>query len=62
LLITCSYTLALGSLRLHLWLVATTAAAIVLVFILMVALDQPFRGEVRISNEAFLSVLAYRLP
>jgi len=27
-----------------------------------VALDQPFRGEVRITNEAFLSVLASRLP
>ena len=62
LLITCSYTLALSSLRLHLWLVATTATAIVLVFILMLALDQPFRGEVRISNEAFLSVLASRSP
>jgi hypothetical protein len=47
------YLLAVSSLRLHLLLVAIVSASIVLVIVMVLALDRPFRGELCVSKEPF---------
>lgn len=51
--IFASYQLAAASVRLHLLLVAIVSSSIVLVIVLVLALDKPFRGELCISKEPF---------
>ena len=55
--IFASYLLAVSSVRLHLLLVAIASSCIALVIVLVLALDQPFRGELCISNQPFVIAL-----
>ena len=48
-----SYQLGVANVRLHLLLVSIASASIVLVIIMVLALDKPFRGELCISKEPF---------
>jgi len=62
LMILASYQLAVAGVRLHMLLVAIASSAIVLVIIMVLALDKPFRGELCISKEPFeLTISAMQL-
>jgi Protein of unknown function (DUF4239) len=58
--VAVGYTYLFGahSFRIHLTITGLISATIALVFVLIIALDYPFRGEVSVSDEAFLSVKA----
>jgi hypothetical protein len=54
------YTYLFGTydFRIHVAITALVSATIALVFVLIIALDYPFRGEVSVGDEAFVSVVA----
>jgi Protein of unknown function (DUF4239) len=56
--VAVGYTYLFGahSFKIHLAITGLIAATISLVFVLIIALDYPFRGEVSVSDEAFISV------
>ena len=56
--IAVGYTYLFGahSFRIHLAITGLIAATIALVFVLIIALDYPFRGEVAVGDDAFVSV------
>ncbi len=56
--IAVGYTYLFGahSFKIHMAITGLIAATISLVFVLIIALDYPFRGEVSVSDEAFVSV------
>jgi Protein of unknown function (DUF4239) len=56
--VAVSYTYLFGahSFRIHLAITGLISGSIALVFVLLIALDYPFRGEVSVSDEAFVSV------
>ncbi len=58
--IAVGYTYLFGahSLKIHLAIVGLIAATISLVFVLIIELDYPFRGEVSVGDEAFVGVRA----
>jgi hypothetical protein len=58
--VAVGYTYLFGthSFRIHLAITGLIAATISLVFVLIIALDYPFRGEVSVGDEAFLGVKA----
>jgi hypothetical protein len=51
-----TYLFGAHSFRIHLAITGLIAATIALVFVLIITLDYPFRGEVSVSPEAFLGV------
>ena len=51
--IFASYQLAVASVRLHLLLVSIVSTSIVLVIVIVIEHDKPFRGELGISKEPF---------
>jgi hypothetical protein len=51
-----TYLFGARSLRIHVAVTGLVAALIALVFVLIIELDYPFRGELRVSDEAFVSV------
>jgi hypothetical protein len=53
-----TYVLGIDSLRLHYAMTASAAIAMALVFVLILALDRPFRGELSVSTEAYENVRA----
>jgi hypothetical protein len=53
-----TYLFGARSLRIHMAVTGLIAASIALVFVLLIELDYPFRGELRVSDEAFVSVKA----
>jgi hypothetical protein len=53
-----TYLFGAHSFGIHMSITALVAATISLVFVLIIALDYPFRGDVSVSDEAFLSVKA----
>jgi len=52
------YLFGLRSFGLHLAVVALVSGTIALVFVLIIALDYPFRGDVSVGDDAFVSVKA----
>jgi len=58
--VAVGYTYLFGahSFRIHLAITGLVSATIALVFVLIIALDYPFRGEVSVSDDAFVSVKA----
>jgi hypothetical protein len=56
--LTVSYTYLFGfhSLRMHLAMTASVATSLLLVIVLIIALDWPFRGRVSVSPDAFINV------
>ncbi len=56
--IAVGYTYLFGahSFKIHLAITGLIAATISLVFVLIIALDYPFRGEVAVGDDAFVSV------
>lgn len=58
--VAVGYTYLFGahSFKIHLAITGLVAATISLVFVLIIALDYPFRGEVSVSDDAFVSVRA----
>jgi hypothetical protein len=56
--VAVAYTYMFGahSFRIHMAIVGLISATISLVFTLIIALDYPFRGDVSVSDEAFVSV------
>ena len=56
--IAVGYTYLFGahSFKIHLAITGLIAATISLVFVLIITLDYPFRGDVSVSDEAFVSV------
>lgn len=58
--IACVYTYLFGahSFGIHLSITGLISATIALVFVLIIALDYPFRGEVSVGDDAFLSIKA----
>jgi hypothetical protein len=56
--IVFTYLFGANSFKIHLAVVALSAATIALVFVLIIALDYPFRGEVSVGDDAFVSVRA----
>jgi hypothetical protein len=58
--VAVGYTYLFGarSFRIHMAITGLIAAMIALVFVLIIALDYPFRGEVSVGDEAFVSVKA----
>jgi hypothetical protein len=58
--VAVGYTYLFGahSFRIHLAITGLVSATIALVFVLIIALDYPFRGEVSVGDEAFVSVRA----
>ena len=56
--VAVGYTYLFGarSFRIHLAITGLISATIALVFVLIIALDYPFRGEVSVGDEAFVSV------
>jgi len=58
--VAVGYTYLFGahSFPMHMTITGLIAATISLVFVLIIALDYPFRGDVSVSDEAFLSVRA----
>jgi hypothetical protein len=58
--VAVGYTYLFGAhnFRIHLAITGLISATISLVFVLIIALDYPFRGEVSVGDEAFLSVRA----
>jgi hypothetical protein len=59
-MISVFYTYLFGahSFWIHLWITGLIASTIALVFVLIIALDFPFRGDVSVSDDAFLGVRA----
>jgi protein-S-isoprenylcysteine O-methyltransferase Ste14 len=53
-----TYLFGAHSFRIHLAITGLISTTIALVFVLIIALDYPFRGEVSVSDEAFVSVKA----
>lgn len=53
-----TYLFGAHSFGIHLTITGLIAATISLVFVLIIALDYPFRGEVSVGDEAFVSVRA----
>jgi hypothetical protein len=58
--VAVGYTYLFGahSFRIHMAITGLIAATIALVFVLIIALDYPFRGEVSVGDDAFVSVRA----
>ena len=58
--VAVGYTYLFGahSFKIHLAIVGLIAATISLVFVLIIALDYPFRGEVSVGDDAFVGVRA----
>ena len=58
--VAVGYTYLFGahSFRIHLAITGLISAMIALVFVLIIALDYPFRGEVSVGDDAFVSVRA----
>jgi hypothetical protein len=58
--VAVGYTYLFGahSFRIHLAITGLISATISLVFVLIIALDYPFRGEVSVGDDAFVSVKA----
>ncbi|MGA3023216.1 MAG: DUF4239 domain-containing protein [Bryobacteraceae bacterium] len=58
--VAVAYTYLFGahSFRIHMAITGLIAATIALVFVLIIALDYPFRGEVSVGDDAFVSVRA----
>jgi hypothetical protein len=58
--LTIGYTFVLGidSVRLHYAMTASAAIAMGLVFVLIISLDRPFRGELSVSTDAYENVRA----
>jgi hypothetical protein len=58
--VAVGYTYLFGahSFKIHLAIVGLIAATISLVFVLIIELDYPFRGEVSVSDEAFVAALS----
>lgn len=58
--VAVGYTYLFGAhnFRIHMAITGLISATIALVFVLIIALDYPFRGEVSVSDEAFVSVKA----
>lgn len=58
--VAVGYTYLFGaySFRIHLAITGLVSATIALVFVLIIALDYPFRGEVSVSDDAFVGVKA----
>jgi hypothetical protein len=57
-MVAVGYTYLFGahSFRIHMAITGLISATIALVFVLIITLDYPFRGEVSVSDEAFLTV------
>jgi riboflavin transporter FmnP len=53
-----TYLFGAKSFRIHVAVTGLVAASIALVFVLIIELDYPFRGELHVSDEAFVSVRA----
>jgi hypothetical protein len=53
-----TYLFGAHSFRIHLAITGLIAATIALIFVLIIALDYPFRGEVAVSDDAFVTVRA----
>jgi hypothetical protein len=53
-----TYLFGAHSFGIHLTITGLIAATIALVFVLIITLDYPFRGEVSVSPEAFIGVQA----
>jgi len=53
-----TYLFGAHSFRIHLAITGLISATIALVFVLIIALDYPFRGEVSVGDEAFVGVKA----
>jgi protein-S-isoprenylcysteine O-methyltransferase Ste14 len=51
-----TYLFGAHSFGIHLTITGLIASSIALVFVLLIALDYPFRGDVSVSDEAFVSV------
>jgi hypothetical protein len=51
-----TYLFGAHSFRIHMTITGLISATIALVFVLIIALDYPFRGEVSVGDDAFLSV------
>jgi hypothetical protein len=58
--VAVGYTYLFGahSFRIHMAITGLISATIALVFVLIIALDYPFRGEVSVGDDAFVSVKA----
>ena len=58
--VAVGYTYLFGahSFRIHLAITGLISATIALVFVLIIALDYPFRGDVSVGDDAFVSVQA----
>jgi hypothetical protein len=58
--VAVGYTFLFGAhnFRIHMAITGLIAATISLVFVLIIALDYPFRGEVSVGDDAFVSVQA----
>ena len=58
--VAVGYTYLFGahSFRIHMAITGLIAATISLVFVLIIALDYPFRGEVSVGDDAFISIKA----
>jgi hypothetical protein len=56
--VAVGYTYLFGahSFRIHMAITGLISATIALVFVLIIALDYPFRGEVSVSDDAFVNV------
>jgi Protein of unknown function (DUF4239) len=51
-----TYLFGAHSFGIHLAITGLISSSIALVFVLLIALDYPFRGDVSVSDEAFVSV------
>ena len=51
-----TYLFGTHSFRIHLAITGLIAATISLVFVLIIALDYPFRGDLSVDDDAYLSV------
>jgi hypothetical protein len=51
-----TYLFGAHSFRIHLAITGLISSTIALVFVLLIALDYPFRGDVSVSDEAFVNV------
>jgi hypothetical protein len=58
LIVVYVYLFGPHSFRIHMAVTALTVLSIALIFTLIIALDYPFRGELSVDDEAFLSVQA----
>lgn len=62
LMVFTSYMLAVASVRLHMLLVALASSSIALVVLVVVDLDQPFRGDLAISKEPYTLTMDQMAP